>query len=110
MWQIQEADPNIQRFADKIMSFMPLIDMFDEDPNELRARLANMHNNLAHQQAIWPMFDMDALEKVDIRSYELKVFARLIDLIEARMEQREKVPQIQASLGQREKIAKELWL
>lgn len=103
-------EQKIQEFADKLQLLLPIIDMFDEDVDELKEWLKNMKNTAEYQETIWPMFDMDALDKVDIRRLELSVFENLIALIEARNRQRDLVPKIQEKFWLREKIAKQIWL
>lgn len=101
----------IQDFADHIMSFLPLVDLFMEyDIDELKIWLKNMKEDIDRKESFWCMFDMDALTKADIQKLQVNVFEKLIMLIEARKVQIQKQPELQNDLWQREKIAKMMGL
>ena len=105
-----EEKEKIQSFADKITSFLHIVDIFDEDVEELESWISSMKDNLSFKKSIWPMFDLNALEKTDVESYKIQVFQKIIDLIKTRREQIKETIKMKNEISERSSVLKELWL
>lgn len=102
---------DIQEFADRLKLFLPIVDMFCEySQEEMEKWVKNMRSQIDTQTTIGVMFDMDALEKADVRTLQVDVLEKLVELIALRRKQIEQEPILKQEIGKRADIAKQLWL
>lgn len=107
---------DINDIAASLKATLPIIDInfLEYDIEILQAVLEHMQEQHSNQEAIWVMFDPDALEKADITKLQIEVFQKLIALVIARKEQLKWTKEIKAEIEHNQNFRKEnaklLWL